>query len=146
MKTFRDHADHEAATLFTYLLLGDLRELLDEPATVETRHALRVFLDVLLDELPDRSRLKRNGEFLGEVLDEFPNWSGQVESLRCGEAADYSRLAELRETLRGNVSYAALADEIACDLREWMDSVSVHRGQERRLVQMAANREVGGEA
>jgi hypothetical protein len=142
----RERGARQAAPLFTYLLLGDLRELLLEPESDHTRRALLVFLDFLLDELPDRSRPEQGAEFLGEVLDEFPNWAGQVEALRCGEAADYARLAELRDALRWNGPSAALAGEIARDLAAWLESVAAHAREEQSLVQMAVNRDVGGEA
>ena len=42
-----------------YLLLGDLRELLEEPETEQTRHALPVLVNGLLDNRLHHSQLNR---------------------------------------------------------------------------------------
>jgi hypothetical protein len=135
--------DREPPIILEYILLGDLRELLTEPPTAHTRHALLVVLDALLDAIS--LRLRAGEDYLTEVLDERPNWSRQVEALRRGHAADQARLAELRDHIHRGVSFAAVAEQIARDLAAWMESLAANRHDENRLEQMAVNRDHGGE-
>ena len=79
-----------------YLLLGDLRELLEEPETAQTRHALPVLLNGLLDNCLHHSQLRGNGACLSGVLEKWPNWQSDIDLLRCEKATCYSALETLR--------------------------------------------------
>ena len=145
---YRHQLDREADGALTYLLLGDLRELLSErPAGPRSRAALLAILEALLDEIPNLASPDVAGdEYLDRVLTECPNWTPQVDALRAAKIADSERLAELRDAIQSRRPIAALADRLMGELREWMTAFCTHRRQERRLVQMAANTDVGGEA
>lgn len=146
--TYRHQLDRDADGALTYLLLGDLRELLHErSAGPGRRAALLVILDALLDEIPNLSGSDATGdEYLDGVLFECPHWSPQVDALRSAKIADYAQLAELRDAIQAHRSFAAMAAALEDELAEWMASFCTHRRQERRLVQTAANTDVGGEA
>ena len=129
-----------------YLLLGNLRRLLEGPTTSQTRHALLVILNGLCDNLLRQVELKSAGGYMCDVLEEFPNWHRRVESLRCEAVASHSSLERLREVISRKRPFAAIAYEMFCDLRHWMQSLAAHREGETRLLQIACNLDVGGEA
>ena len=69
-------------TALKYILLGDLRDLLEEPADRYTRGWLVAILDSLLDTLPREIAIKEASGYLNEVLDEYPSWYRHVEELQ----------------------------------------------------------------
>lgn len=128
-----------------YILLGDLRDLLEDPEAPETMHWLEVVLDALLDTIPEELALKSDEGYLNEVLEDFPNWQSKVEQLEDEYYALIRRLSRLRGQLRDQQHVSSLAPELSRDLQEWMDAFRTHRQEEQRLVLLAANLEVGGE-
>lgn len=126
-----------------YILLGDLRELLEEPADEENRRWLLAILDSLADMLPREFQLKESGGYLQEVLDEFPSWSAQVDELHHQQHTLYARLRELRWRLAHSASYVGTADQLRCELRDWMAALTAHHRHENRMLQTALNLEVG---
>ena len=129
-----------------YILLGDLRDLLEEPPDEQNRRWLREVLDALLDTLPREFAMRQEGGYLEEVIDRFPNWCGQVDGLREEKLRLYEKLRECRDHVARQASYAKIADELRRELREWMNSLVAHHRHERRLVQTAFNMEVGAGA
>ncbi len=91
-----------------YLLLGDLRLLLEEPADVSTSRWLVSILDCLL---ANRVRLE-------SVL----AWKLTVDCLwNRGDDLDhefYGKLQRLRDRVAHRKPYALLANEVRCDLAE----------------------------
>lgn len=126
-----------------YILLGDLRDVLEEPPSAETRRWLLAVLDALLDILPREIELKEADGYLSEVLDEFPNWAGLVDGLREEHDLLFEKLKELRHHIAGHTPFAAIAHEVRLDLREWMRMLTAHHRHETRLLQTAINLEVG---
>lgn len=133
-------------TELEYILLGDLRDLLEEkPADDETANWLEAVLDALLDTLPEEFALKSDHGYLQEVLDRFPNWDSQVSRLECGYSQLVQRLEELRDRIRKGSDFQSIATDVSDDLREWMNTFVKHHQQERELVSMAASYDVGGD-
>ena len=66
---------------FEYILIGDLRDLLDDAPSEETRRWTLAVLDALLDTLPKEFALKSQDGYLSDVLDEYPSWDNAVERL-----------------------------------------------------------------
>lgn len=127
-----------------YILLGDLRNLLQEPPTPETVHWLETVLDALLKTIPEGFALKSDEGYLQQVLDDFPNWHPQVERLENEHFSLYRRLRQLRERIQLNQDFTSIASEVSCELRDWMEALKSHHQREQRLVLLAANLEVGG--
>lgn len=126
-----------------YILLGDLRDLLEEDCDVQTGKWLTAVLDALLDAIP-REIAERTAEgYLTEVLERFPNWSPQVERLRIEKAGIYEKLRLLRDGLTTPEKFAAIARELRMDLREWMNEFVAHHRHERRIVQQAFTWDLG---
>jgi hypothetical protein len=134
----------EEYTALEYILLGDLRDVLEEPANRHTRGWLIAILDALLDTLPREMALKESSGYLHEVLDEYPSWYRHVEDLQNEERLLFLSLQSLRDRLETSESYAFAADRLKSTLRQWMTRLTAHHRHENRILQTAMNLEVGG--
>jgi hypothetical protein len=134
----------EEYTALEYILLGDLRDVLEEPANRHTRGWLIAILDALLDTLPREMALKESSGYLHEVLDEYPSWYRHVEDLQNEERLLFLSLQSLRDRLETSESYAFAADRLKSTLRQWMTRLAAHHRHENRILQTAMNLEVGG--
>ena len=130
-------------TEFEYILLGDLRDLLEDPPNNETRAWLMAVLEALLDTLPKEFALKSRDGYLSVVLDEYPSWDRQVARLETQYVSLYRQLRVLRDRLITRRRLEDVAERLRVELEEWMDAfVGLHR-EERDLVLEAVTLEVG---
>ncbi len=129
-------------TELEYILLGDLRDLLEEPADAETARWMSAVLDALLDTLPEEFEIKSQDGYMREVLKDFPNWDSEVEKLEDEHYALYCQLNDLRNDLVSD-DYSLTAKRLRSKLSDWMTAFRKHRSTERSLVLMAANVEIG---
>ena len=129
-----------------YLLLGDLRQLLDEPQTAQTLQSLLVILDRLLGSLPCRFALACENGYMTEVLEERPTLHRQIQALRSANVACISSLEEMRSRIVHELPLAAITDEVNLNLYRWMRSLVAIRSHENRLYQEAFTLDYGGEA
>ena len=130
-------------TSLEYILLGDLRDLLEEQLDSENRKWLLAVLDTLLDTLPREFDLEDEGGYMAEVLEQFPNWTCQVERLHRDHEKLFVKLKELRGRIERDDWIAPFAHEVRRDLRDWMLLLIAHHCSETRLMQTAMNLEVG---
>lgn len=133
----------EEYSTLEYILLGDLRDLLQEPADEETCRWLLAVLDALLETLPREFDLKQQDGYLLEVLENYPNWSGAVERLQIEHNELFLKLKELRGRISQRISFAEIADEARRELKDWMLTLIAYHRHENRLLQTALNLEVG---
>lgn len=126
-----------------YILLGDLRDLLEEPADEENRRWLIVILDALLEAKRREFELQQDGGYLEEVLEQFPNWEPQVDQLHREHRELFFNLRELRERIGLRQSFKEIAEAVRTDLREWMTLLQAHHRHTRRILQSAFNLDVG---
>ncbi|HUE13198.1 MAG TPA: hypothetical protein VMR25_03435 [Planctomycetaceae bacterium] len=133
----------EEFTALEYILLGDLRDVLEEPANSYTRGWLVAILDALLETLPQQMAIKEASGYLNEVLDEYPSWYRHVEELQNEERLLFLSLQALRDRLETSQSYAHAADRVRSGLRQWMTRLTAHHRHENRILQTAMNLEVG---
>ncbi len=133
----------EQYTALEHILLGDLRDLLEEPADRYTRGWLIAVLDALLDTLPREMAIKESSGYLNEVLDEYPSWYRHVEDLQNEQRLVFLSLQALRDRLETAGPYERDAARVRGALRQWMTRLSAHRRHENRLLQTAMNLEVG---
>ena len=126
-----------------YILLGDLRDLLEEPTDDITCRWLTAVLDALLDTLPRQFDLEEDGGYLSEVVDAFPHWADEVERLQQDHSILFGMLKELRERVDQHSPFEDIANEVRISLQEWMRSLVAHNRHENRLVQTAINLEIG---
>ena len=121
---------------FQYLLLGDVRDLLEEAPDPSTKKWLLAVLDVLVEMMPHERRLHEiQGGYLSDVLDDFPDWTSQVMELHSQKVKlDYS-LRELRNRIRSERSWAAIADQVSSELRDWIIAFrELHRAEASLIV------------
>jgi len=133
----------EDYTALEYILLGDLRDLLEEPADQYTRRWLVAVLDALLDTLPREMALKESSGYLNEVLDEYPSWYRHVEDLQNEQRLLVLSLQALRDRLDSAGPYERDASRVRASVRQWMNRLKAHRRHETRLLQTAMNLECG---
>ncbi|MEZ6125284.1 MAG: hypothetical protein R3C49_19215 [Planctomycetaceae bacterium] len=107
---------------FQYLLLGDLRDLLEETPDESNKRWLVEVLNVLVELMPrERHLFDEDGGYLSDVLDEFPGWDRRVLTMHLKKLhLDYS-LRQLRDRIQNEESWVAVADQISCELRDWME-------------------------
>jgi len=125
-----------------YILLGDLRDLLEEPPTAETRRWLLAVLNALLDTLPSDMN-DDGGEYLAEVLEEYPNWYRQVDELHEEREALFDELYAFRNQIQQRGNLRDVAARLQYELRDWMAMLTAHKRHENRLIMMAYTMEVG---
>ena len=119
-----------------YLLLGDLRELLEQPLNDdENRRWLVAVLDELLETLECEFRLEEDGGYMTEVMDIRPNWSGRVDRLLGEHETLCSQLKRLRYRLAEALPLCEVAGSLRSQLRSWMTSLTAHHRHEKRLLQ-----------
>lgn len=99
-----------------HLLLGDLRQVLEERSGPETSRWLMVLLDRLLANRP-----RTLAPFLPAPSRTLP-WDLTGESAQHQRMSLFMKLQRLRDRVAHRAPYALLANEIRCDLREWMDA------------------------
>lgn len=102
-------------TPLEYLLLGDLRQLLEDPASPETSQWLVATLDHLLAGRP-----RQSSPYLPSLPRALP-WAQEPAALLQQKAALLAKLQRLRDRVAHRAPYALLANEIRCDLREWLE-------------------------
>lgn len=106
---------------FQYLLLGDLRDILEDTPDDSTKRWILAVLDVLVELMPrERHIHDQRGGYLSEVLDEFPGWGRKVMRLHLKKLhLDYA-LREFRSRIQREASWNSVADQLSCELRDWM--------------------------
>jgi hypothetical protein len=127
-----------------YILLGDLRDLLEEEPSEQSSKWLVAILDTLVDTLPRELAIKSRDGYLEDVLEAQPNWEAQVEQLHEEYKLLCVRLEAFRDQLVSRTPYSSIAAQLREDLSEWMMALRNHHRQETRLLQTAVNLEVGG--
>lgn len=130
---------------FEYILLGDLRDLLEEQFDEETRKWMIAVLDALLETMPEKLRLQeQDGGYMADVLETQPNWDSLVNQLKAEYDELFVTLKVLRDEIEFSDSNSRTANEARLRLRDWMLTQQAHHHHETRLVQIALTFEVGG--
>lgn len=138
-ESFADH-DTAASAGFTefagieHILLGDLRQLLSEPLTEQSRLWIQKLLDMLLDLLPGQFAAEEADGYLQDVLDVHPHWTQRVNTLRRQHDDLYQSLAGLRADLSDEQSVRRRASQVRRELSAWMDRFQSHQDAEMRLL------------
>lgn len=133
-------------SVLEYLLIGDLRDLLDESPDAETRRWLLAVLDELLDLLPNEFEFEDQEGYMSDVCDQVPNWSHEVDQLHNQHEDLYFKLLELRNRITLEQAFEYIASEMKSELQHWIERVQRHRDHEQRLVAAAYDLTLGGEA
>ena len=133
------------SSVLEYLLIGDLRDLLEETPDNETRRWLLAVLEELLNLLPNEFEYEDQGGYLAEVCEQNPNWSNTVERLHREHEGLYFSLLELRNRIADEQSFEFIADEVKPKLSRWIEAAKRHRDSEQQLVVASYDTTFGGE-
>ena len=139
------HDAYARSSVLEYLLIGDLRDLLEESPDNETRRWLLAVLEELLNLLPNEFEYEDQGGYLAEVCDQHPNLSNTVDRLHREHEGLYFSLLELRNRIADEQSFEFIADEMKPKLRRWIEAAQRHRESEQQLVVAAYDTSFGGE-
>lgn len=106
---------HQAG--YEYLLLGDLREALEEPASVQRDRWLLTLVDAVLSVRPRSGHASHKPQFnrLGTLID-------PAECLLQERTGLYAKLQRLRDRLAHCAPYALLANDVRYDLQDLMET------------------------
>jgi hypothetical protein len=126
-----------------YILIGDLRDLLEEPANAETKHWMETILDALLETLPREFEIRESGSYLQHVVETYPRMEHQVLQLKSEHVMLVRRLKELRKALIRKVPFQSICGRVQEDLKLWMRQLNSHNHHESRLLQEVVNQELG---
>ena len=127
-----------------YLLLGDLRSILDEPEETRDAKWLMAVLDSLVDTIPREFELREEGGYMSDLLEREPCLADVIGSLQSEHARIFSMLADLRRRVGLALNTTAIADQLGMELRDWMQLLMKHNRRERSVFQTAYNMDVGG--
>jgi hypothetical protein len=119
-----------------HILLRDLRSLLSEPVTEQSRLWIEKLLDMLLDVLPGQFAAEEADGYLQDVLETCPQWRRRVLRLRRQHGDLSLSLAELRAELNNSHLAPRHAAKVRNGLWAWMDRYQSHQDAEMRLLQM----------
>ena len=139
------HDAYARSSVLEYLLIGDLRDLLEESPDNETRRWLLAVLEELLNLLPNEFEYEDQGGYLAEVCDQNPNLSNTVDRLHREHEGLYFSLLELRNRIADEQSFEFIAEEMKPKLRRWIEAAQRHRESEQQLVVAAYDTSFGGE-
>lgn len=134
----------EDVAAMEYILLGDLRDLVDEPFDDVTLRWLNAVIDALLETLSrEFAHQDEGGGYLQNVVDCDPNWARYVNRLEDERRGIFATLGGLRRRLDGRESLEVVVPALRSELKEWMRSITALHRHERRLLQTAFNLDVG---
>lgn len=130
-------------TEMQYILLGDLREVLESRPGLSERNWMLTILDALLETLPAQFDLREQGGYMTDVLEAFPYWENEVEQLRSEHGTLCTTLQDLRNRVNAGSQYKQVAEVVRTELASWIQCLRNHNRHECRLFQNAVNLEIG---
>ena len=145
-KTTESRSLLKASCDLEYLLIGDIRALLEEKSDSQTRPLLLVLVNRLIVNLPDVLELSSEDGYLSIVAERRPGWSRQINALYQANLDCVSSLTLVRDGLENDTTIAAVSKELERRLRNWITSFSAMRCQESTMLQEAFTLDLGGEA
>lgn len=127
-----------------YILLGDLRDVLEEESTEQNRKWLLALVEALLKTLPREFKLREQGGYMEEIVMVCPELDSSVQHLQEEHVTLCAQLQNLADQLSSPPAFQKQADQLKQQLSEWARSVQNHNRQEEQLVQQAYQQDTGG--
>ncbi len=127
-----------------YILLGDLRDVLEEESSEENRKWLLALVDALLKTLPREFALRERGGYMQDIVMISPELDPSIQQLRHEHDSLCEELAELAQALRSASSFQKEAAALKQRLTNWAESLTAHNQQEEQLVHHAYQQDIGG--
>lgn len=135
----------QQCTTLTWLLVGDIREMLQDHLDEEAIHWLRPVLDALINAMCEQSELTSREGWYDDLLGCFPHLISRVARIEAEQNELCKSLRELRNGIERDIPLARLARELEDDLNSWVDLLTRHSRREAVLMQDVWYTEIGGE-
>lgn len=127
-----------------WLLVGDIREMLQDRLDADAVRWLRPLLDTLADAMECDCDAGSDNWYT-EMLEPFPEWSSQIEGMRREQRSLCRSLKTLRSHMELDLPLTTAAAELEADLSAWVGRMLDHSRRQGRLMQDVWFTETGGE-
>jgi hypothetical protein len=145
MQTTLVGSQPQQCTMLTWLLVGDIREMLQDHLDEEAIRWLKPVLDSLIAAMAEQSELINREGWYDDLLGTFPHLISHVARIEAEQTELCKSLRELRHGIERDVPLARLVAEIEVDLSDWVQLMIKHSRREALLLQDAWYTEIGGE-
>ena len=135
----------QQCTTLTWLLVGDIREMLQDHLDEEAIHWLRPILDALITAMCEQSELTSREGWYNDLLGSFPHLISRVARIEAEQNELCKSLRELRNGIERDIPLDRLAKELEADLNSWVDLLARHSRREAVLMQDVWYTEIGCE-
>lgn len=129
----------------TWLLVGDIREMLQDHLDEEAIHWLKPILDALIHAMCEQSELTDREGWYDDLLGSFPHLISRVARLEAEQVELCRSLRNLRHEIEQDLPLDRLASRIERELSDWVDLMIAHSRREASLLQSVWYSEIGGE-
>ncbi len=138
------HLSLQQLSELEYILLGDLRDVLDEESNEQNRKWLSAIVEALLRTIPREFALRNNGGYMQEVLLVRPEADSKVQNLKKEQQTLCEQLQEISDRLSTSRSFQKHALVLKQELADWSEHLRTHNINEERLVQDVYLLDIGG--
>tara|TARA_R110002072_G_scaffold303130_1_gene495021 strand:+ start:47494 stop:47934 length:441 start_codon:yes stop_codon:yes gene_type:complete len=135
----------QQCTTLTWLLVGDIREMLQDHLDEEAIYWLRPILDALIAAMCEQSELTSREGWYNDLLGSFPHLISRVARIEAEQNTLCKSLRELRNGIERDIPVDRLAKELEADLNSWVELLVRHSRREAILMQDVWYTEIGGE-
>ena len=135
----------QQCTTLTWLLVGDIREMLQDHLDEEAIRWLRPVLDALIAAMGEQAELTCREGWYDDVVGSFPHLISRVAKIEAEQTELCRSLRELRHHIERDLPLSRLTKEVEADLANWVDLMMTHGRRERVLLQDVWYTEIGGE-
>ncbi|MBL4884305.1 MAG: hypothetical protein JKY95_07200 [Planctomycetaceae bacterium] len=126
-----------------FLLLGDLRDVLEEEASERNRKWLLAIVETLLKTVPMEFSLREQGGYLQDIVSCCPHADREVQQLLKEHQTLRTRLEQLRDELFTIRQFRTHASVLKLELEQWMKTLQNHNRKEEDLIQDSYSQGVG---
>jgi len=135
----------QQCTTLTWLLVGDIREMLQDHLDDEAIRWLKPILDSLIGAMCEQSELHSSDGLYDDLLGTFPHLITRVAGIEAEQNELCRSLRELRNGIERDIPLQRLAAEIEEGLGDWVNLMTSHSRREAVLLQDVWYTEIGGE-
>ncbi len=135
----------QQCTTLTWLLVGDIREMLQDHLDEDAIRWLRPVLDALIAAMGEQAEPTNCEGWYDDVVGSFPHLISRVAKIEAEQTELCRSLRELRHHIERDLTLSRLTKEVEADLANWVDLMMTHGRRERVLLQDVWYTEIGGE-
>lgn len=143
-RMFVDDLNLQQLSELEYILLGDLRDVLEEESTEQNRRWLAAIVGALMNTLPREFALRSAGGYHEELVLRSPRADQEVRSLEQEQDSLAEQLSVMNAQLHDPVRFRQNAENLKQNLAAWSARLKQHNLAEERLVQEVYLSDLGG--